>query len=286
LEALVAAGHEVVLVVSQPDRRRGRGPANMPSPVKRAALAHGLAVRTPARASEIASDLAALAPDLGVVVAFGQLIPDAVLATARGGFVNVHFSLLPRWRGAAPVERAILAGDAETGVCLMDVVRELDAGGVYARASTPIRPTDTAGELHARLVDVGTDLLLRELERIPEATPEPQVGEPTYAHKLTVDEFRIDPAQPAAVLARLVRAGNPKPGAWLSVLGRRVKVWQAHEVAATGAAPGTIDPRTAVLSTAAGALALDEVQPEGKRPMPATAWCAGLRGTPVVDPPA
>lgn len=257
LRALVAAGHDVALVITQPDRRRGRGGASTPSPVRRAAEALGLRVATPARAVEVLDDLRRLDAELGVVVAFGQLLRTRVLEATRHGFVNLHFSLLPRWRGAAPVERAILAGDRETGVCLMQVVAELDAGPLYGCRRTTIGAAETAGELRARLVALGTELLLERLPSVPTTEPVPQRGEPTYAAKLTPDEFRLDPSMaPEELLAR-VRAGNPRPGAWVEVGGRRVKILRAH-----------LDD---------GRLVPDEVQPEGRRPMSYTAWRAGHR---------
>jgi methionyl-tRNA formyltransferase len=274
LEALRDAGHEIALVVTQPDRRRGRGGALVSSPVKEAASRAGLSVRTPERARELVDEIAALEVDAGVVVAFGQLLPPALLATARHGFVNLHFSLLPRWRGAAPVERAILAGDAETGVCVMELEQGLDTGPVYACARTPIGADETAGELRARLVEIGTALLVDTLPEVGTTTPTPQVGEPTYASKLTVDEFQLDPRRDAVELARVVRAGNPRPGAWLSVGGRRLKVLRAHPEDGAGE-PGRIDA-TARLATGAGLLALDEVQSEGRRAITGAAWIAGV----------
>jgi len=275
LRALVGAGHEVALVVTQPDRRRSRGGGADPSPVKVAARELDLPLVTPARAREAIDEVRATKADLGVVVAFGQLLPPAFLETLPHGFVNMHFSLLPRWRGAAPVERAILAGDTETGVCLMRIDEGLDTGGVYASASTPIRADETAGELGARLVDLGTDLLLEHLPRIPSIEPVPQRGEPTYAEKLSVEEFRIDPRRQAAEVARLVRAGNPRPGAWMVVAGRRVKVWRAQVDEGDGV-PGTI-VSGGKLVTADGVLRLHEVQPEGRPRMAADAWLAGTR---------
>jgi methionyl-tRNA formyltransferase len=259
LRALHDAGHEIALVVTQPDRKRGRGSALVPSPVKAAADELGLAVATPERSREVVDQVRDTGAQLGVVVAFGQILPAALLDALPHGFVNLHFSLLPRWRGAAPVERAILAGDAETGVDLMAIEQGLDTGPVFASARTPIDPTETAGELHDRLVEIGTDLLVRELPNVPGSQPTPQVGEPTYAEKLTVDEFALDPSAPAADLDRLVRAGNPRPGAWILVDGKRLKVWRGH-----------IDGDHFVP---------DEVQPEGKRAMPYAAWVAGHRGS-------
>jgi methionyl-tRNA formyltransferase len=282
LRTLVRAGHEVALVVTQPDRRRSRGRGADPTPVKFAASKLGLPVLTPSRARDVIEDVRSSGAQLGVVVAFGQLLPPAFLDAVPHGFVNVHFSLLPRWRGAAPVERAILAGDREAGVSLMRIEEGLDTGGVYASASTPIGRDETAGELRARLAELGTELLLEHLPHIPETEPAPQQGEPTYAEKLSVDEFRIDPRRSADELARLVRAGNPRPGAWLVVGGKRVKVWRAHAASGDGTA-GTI--RTpAALVTEDGALRLEEVQPEGRPRMSAEAWLAGVREpTPTVD---
>lgn len=258
LRALHDAAHDIALVVTQPDRKRGRGGGHVPSPVKEAALVLGLPVVTPERSREVVDQVRETGAEVGVVVAFGQLLPTALLETLTLGFVNLHFSLLPRWRGAAPVERAVLAGDAETGVDLMAIEAGLDTGPVFATVRTPIDPDETAGELHARLVDLGTDLLLRTLPELPNIEPVPQVGEPTYAEKLTVDEFELDLSAPASKVAQLVRAGNPRPGAWLMYGGKRLKVWRGH-VEGDRFVP-------------------DEVQPEGKRAMPFEAWLAGHHG--------
>ena len=275
LRALVEAGHEVALVLTQPDRRRSRRGGDDPSPVKQAATGLGLPVLTPTRARETIDDVAATGAQLGVVVGFGQLLPPAFLDTLPHGFVNLHYSLLPRWRGAAPVERAILAGDSETGVCLMRIEEGLDTGGIYASVSTPIAPEETAGELHERLIELGTRLLLEHLPLVPERGPVPQAGDPTYAEKLAVDEFRIDGSRPAVEVARVVRAGNPRPGAWMVVEGKRVKVWRALAEAGEGD-PGVVR-RPGELVTTAGVLRMDEVQPEGKPRMTSRAWMAGLR---------
>ena len=282
LGALVAAGHEVALVVTQPDRRRGRGGATAPSPVRLAAEALGLPVRTPARATELTDELTALGLDAGVVVAFGQLLAPAVLATARLGFVNLHFSLLPRWRGAAPVERAVLAGDAETGVCVMALDEGMDTGPVYARVATPIGAREDAGTLRSRLVDLGTPLLVEVLADLADRTPEPQSGEPVAAPKLTVGEFRLHFDDPVATLDRTVRAGTPRPGAWAECDGRRIKIVRAEPAdRAADAAPGTVGADGCVCA-ADGCLRLVEVQPEGRPVMPAAAWLAGRRGAPTV----
>jgi methionyl-tRNA formyltransferase len=283
LRAIVAAGHDVRLVVTQPDRRRARGSAESPSPVKAAASALGLAVRTPARAREVLDELAAERVELGVVVAFGQLLPAALLAAAPDGFVNLHFSLLPRWRGAAPVERALLAGDAHTGVTLMRLDEGLDTGPVFASVETRIGDVETSGELGARLVALGTDLLVDCLPHLADGGIEPaaQHGEPTYAMKLGVEEFHIDPLQPAETLARLVRAGNPRPGAWTTVGGRRLKVLRSHPT--DGGPPVGVVDEHAVLGCASGALRLDEVQPEGGPVMEGVAWRIGRRGAVRLD---
>jgi methionyl-tRNA formyltransferase len=248
--------------------------------VKVAALELGLPVVTPERASEAVADVASSGATLGVVVAYGQLLRPDFLAALPEGFVNLHFSLLPRWRGAAPVERAILAGDRETGVCLMAVEEGLDIGGVYASVRTEIGRDETAGELRARLVELGTVLLVEHIGAVVGAEPEPQRGEATYADKLTVEEFAIDPTRPADELARLARAGNPRPGAWFVVGGRRVKVWKVR--AGMPAAPdgalapaGTLTKRGGLV-VGDGILELVEVQPEGKRTMTGAAFVAGV----------
>jgi methionyl-tRNA formyltransferase len=267
--------HEVALVVTQPDRRRGRGGRATPSPVKAAALELGLPVRTPERAREVVDEVAASGAALGVVVAFGQLLPEALLRATPHGFVNVHFSLLPRWRGAAPVERAILAGDTETGVCIMELEAGLDTGPVYARCATAIGPEETAGELRARLVELGTPLLTATLPEIGSRRAEPQTGEPTYAVKLAVEEFETDWTRPADEVARLVRAGNPRPGAWTTAGGRRLKIWRArpHPTAAGGRAGEVLAHGRVVAGD--GLVELVEVQPEGRARMSGEAWLAG-----------
>ena len=275
LRGLVEAGHDVALVLTQPDRRRSRGGRDDPSPVKRAASDLGLPIATPSRAREAIGNVAASGAQLGVAVAFGQLLPPTFLDALSHGFVNLHYSLLPRWRGAAPVERAILAGELETGVCLMQIDRGLDTGDIYASVSTAIGSKESAGELRARLTDLGTELLLEHVPRVLEADPVPQVGEPTYAEKLTVKEFRIDGSRPATEVERVVRAGNPRPGAWMIVDGKRVKIWRARPEPGEGR-PGVILP-SGGLATTSGILRLDEVQPEGRPHMSGDAWMAGVR---------
>jgi methionyl-tRNA formyltransferase len=257
LRRLVDAGHDVALVVSQPDKRRGRGGSTSPSPVKQAALDLGLPV------TDAVDDALAVDADLGVVVAFGRLIRPHVLAELP--MVNLHFSLLPRWRGAAPVERAILAGDERTGVDLMVVEEGLDTGGIYDRAELPIDADDTAAELRARLAALGADLLVANLAR-GLGEPRPQQGEPTYAHKIDVADLAIDWAAPAELIHRVVRVG----GAWTTHAGGRLKVWR------TALAPEGHERESVEVPAGDGAIWLVEVQPEGRRRMSAAAWANGV----------
>jgi methionyl-tRNA formyltransferase len=242
--------------------------------VKAAAAALGLEV------THRADDAVAVGADLGVGVADGQLVKRHVLEAVP--MVNLHFSILPRWRGAAPVERALLAGDAETGVSIMGLDAGLDTGPVYARSVCAIGSHETAGELRARLVTSGSELLVATLPAVPTTTPIPQHGEPTYADKLTVEEFALDWELPADDLARIVRAGNPRPGAWTTDHGGRLKIWRVRALSAgIDAPPGTVFGHTRV-ATGDGALELIEVQPEGRRVMPANAWLAGRRAPSVL----
>jgi methionyl-tRNA formyltransferase len=228
LLALHEAGHDIALVETRADARRGRGGRIGPSPVKQAALDLGL------RVSHDMADLVDAGSELGVVVAYGRIIPGAVLAALP--MVNLHFSLLPRWRGAAPVERAILAGDDVTGVCVMDVEEGLDTGAVYAMAEVPIGSETTADELRRELVDLGTRLLVDRLAA-GLGEPEPQHGDVTYAHKISPDERRLDWRRPAVELHRVVRVGN----AFTTFRGERFKLHAADRTAAPGAAaPGEL----------------------------------------------
>jgi methionyl-tRNA formyltransferase len=264
LRALVADGHDVRLVVTRADKRRGRGGALMPSPVKAAALELGLPV------TDQVDDVIGVGAELGVVVAFGRLIKPHVLDALP--MVNVHFSLLPRWRGAAPLERAILAGDTETGVCLMQLEEGLDTGPVYACARLDIGAEETAAELRARLVDAGTDLLTDSL-RAGLGTPTPQDGEPTYAEKIDPAEHHIDWTRPATHVDRVIRVGD----AWTTFRGKRLKVSRAR-LSGNGLAPGALDGVR--VGAGDGALELLEVQPEGKGPMAAADWRNGARPQP------
>lgn len=253
LRALHEDGHDIALVVTRADKRRGRGSELSPSPVKAAAVELGIPV------TSAVDEATAVGADLGVVVAFGRIIKPHVLEALP--MVNVHFSLLPRWRGAAPVERAILAGDDVTGVCLMDVEEGLDTGAVYECEQVRIAVDDTAASLRARLVVAGTRLLVRSL-RHGLGEPVPQVGEPTYAHKLEPADLAIDWSRPAAEIARLVRVG----GAWTTFRGKRLKV---HAVA--------VPPTGADRAVVVGDVELLEVQPEGRGRMSARDWANGAR---------
>jgi methionyl-tRNA formyltransferase len=281
LRALVEGDHDVALVVTQPDKRRSRGGRADPAPVKVAALELGLPVATPEKAREVVDAVAASGAEAGVVVAFGQLLPTALLDALPLGFVNVHFSLLPRWRGAAPVERALLAGDEETGVCLMQIEAGLDTGPVFACDTVRIDPSATAGTLRDALVQLGTRVLLAQLPDLANATATPQRGEPTYADKLAIDEFRIDPSRSAVELDRVVRAGDPQPGAWFRAGGARFKVF-GPTIATEHAVPAGVVTAEGI-GAADGTLGLREIQPEGKRRM---AWADWRRGHPddlVID---
>ena len=261
LKALVRAGFEIPIVISGSDKRRGRGGELSPSPLKAAALELGLSV------SDQLEDVLNAGVDLAVVVAYGRIIPAAILEVVP--MINIHFSLLPKWRGAAPVERALLAGDAETGVCLMDIGIELDTGDVYTRTVTSIAADDTLATLRARLISLGSELLVETLSTdLP--VPVPQSGEISYAKKISVAELEIDWTMPASTIERFVRLG----GAWTTFRGTRLKV---HEVALRAAvgAPGTIDGL--VVGCGEGALELVVVQPEGKARQDAAAWRNGAR---------
>ena len=255
LRALVDAGFDVRLVVTNSDARRGRGGSTQPSPVKAAATELGI------RVTHQVDDALDLGADLGVVVAFGQLIRPHVLAALP--MVNLHFSLLPRWRGAAPVERAILAGDERTGVDLMVVEEGLDTGGILARAELPIGPDEYADRLRERLVDAGTQLLIGHL-RAGLGAPVPQEGEPVYAHKLTPEDLHIDWSAPNEHIHRQVRVG----GAWTTWNGERLKIWRTARLPFDD---GVTHP------TGTDPIELLEVQPAGKPRMPARAWANGAR---------
>ena len=285
LEAVVAAGHYVAAVLTQPDRPAGRGLAAVASRVKQAAARRGIPVLQPATLKSPAAqgELQALAPDALVVAAYGLILPQAVLDIPRLGAINIHASLLPRWRGAAPIHRALLAGDRETGISIMQMDAGLDTGPVLLREALPILPEDTAGTLHDRLAALGARLVVSALDGLARgalvATPQPAAGA-TYAAKLEKQEARIDWTRPAAEIARQVRAFNPVPGATARVRGTEVKVWQAAPAGGTGE-PGAviaIDPQGIVVAAGTGALRLEALQRAGGKRLSASDL---LRGFPL-----
>jgi len=282
LADLLASRHQVVAVYTQPDRPAGRGRRLTPSPVKRLALEHGLPVHQPTtlKGAEEQALLADLAPDVMVVAAYGLLLPPEVLAIPRHGCLNIHASLLPRWRGAAPIQRAILAGDAESGVTIMQMDEGLDTGDMLYRVATPIGPEDTAECLHDRLARLGGEALLATLEALQAGTvvPEPQdPAQATYAGKLHKEEARIDWSRSAAELDRQVRAFNPWPVAqtrWEEVV---LRIWAARPLPADGggAEPGRVvgSGRTGIdVACGDGVLRLTRIQLPGKKPMEAAAF--------------
>lgn len=276
LDALHAAGHDIAAVYTQPPRPANRGRLT-PSPVQQRAEALGLPVRTPERLKGEAeqAEFAALDLDCAVVAAYGLILPKAILEAPTHGCLNIHASLLPRWRGAAPVQRAILAGDPETGVTIMQMERGLDTGPMLAKAALPIG-RETAGELTRLLAELGADVLLQSLEKLASLSPEVQPEEGvTYAHKIDKAEARIDWNAPAIDIDRLVRAMQPSPGAWFESAGSRVKLIAAEPADGSGA-PGTLIDATSI-ATGSGALALVTVQPEGKPRMAAADWLRGRR---------
>jgi len=272
----LAARHQVVCVYTQPPRPAGRGKKDRPSPVHAEALALGLPVRHPERlkSPEDQADFAALGADVAVVVAYGLILPQAVLDAPRLGCLNIHASLLPRWRGAAPIHRAILAGDAETGVCIMQMEAGLDTGPVLTRAALPIGAEDTTQDLHDRLSALGAELIVDTLDCLPlPATPQPEAGV-TYAAKIDKAEARIDWTRPAAEIDRQIRGLSPFPGAWSEVAGERIKFLRSRLSAGQGRPGQVLGGLTIACGT--GAVEILEAQREGKRPMPAEEFLRGL----------
>lgn len=285
LDALAASAHEVVAVVTRPDAPAGRGRSLVPSPVRVRAEALGMRVLTPASAKDPAFHevLRELAPDACPVVAYGALIPRAALDIPRHGWVNLHFSLLPAWRGAAPVQRAVMAGDDVTGATTFLIEEGLDTGPVLGTMTEAVRPTDAAGDLLARLAIGGAGLLVATMDGLESGalTPRPQPSEGvSLAPKLTVEDARIDWTRPAYVVDRQVRGCSPNPGAWTTFRGERVKVDPVTPVDdQAGSPPGAlvVTKREVLVATGAGSARLGSVQATGKKPMPAADWARGIR---------
>lgn len=287
LEALVGSAHEVVAVVTRPDARSGRGRTLHPGPVAVRAVELGIEVLRPKRPREpeFVARLTELAPDCCPVVAYGALIPQHVLDVPAQGWVNLHFSLLPAWRGAAPVQHAILAGDEVTGACTFRLVAELDAGPVYASVTEPIGPTDTSGDLLAKLARSGAELLVSTLDGIENGSlvAQEQPGDGvSFAPKITVEDARLDWTTPAEHLDRQVRACSPAPGSWTTFRDQRLKIVSS---AVTEPAPSlpTLSPgslrvarHSVLVGTATSGLELLQVQAQGKKPMRAADWARGL----------
>ncbi|WP_395490050.1 methionyl-tRNA formyltransferase [Cedecea davisae] len=278
LDALLSSQHQVVGVFTQPDRPAGRGKKLMPSPVKVLAEEKGIPVFQPAtlRKAENQQLVADLNADVMVVVAYGLILPLAVLEMPRLGCVNVHGSLLPRWRGAAPIQRSLWAGDAETGVTIMQMDVGLDTGDMLYKLSCPIEADDTSGTLYDKLAGLGPEGLLNTLQQLASGTAKPEVQDEalvTYAEKLSKEEARIDWNLSAVQLERCIRAFNPWPMSWLEIDGQPLKVWRASVIPAqAGAAPGTIVAVSKAgiqVATADGILNLEELQPAGKKAMKA-----------------
>lgn len=276
LNALLSSGHNVVGVFTQPDRPAGRGKKLMPGPVKALAEEHGLPVFQPAslRPEENQQLVADLNADVMVVVAYGLILPKAVLDMPRLGCINVHGSLLPRWRGAAPIQRSLWAGDAETGVTIMKMDVGLDTGDMLYKLSCPITPEDTSATLYDKLAELGPQGLIKTLEQLAEGTAKPEVQDEalvTYAEKLSKDEALLDWALPAAQLERCIRAFNPWPMSWMTIDDQPVKVWKASVIEShVQAAPGTIveaNKQGIQVATAEGILNLESLQPAGKKAM-------------------
>jgi methionyl-tRNA formyltransferase len=280
LKALHEAGHQVALVLTQPDRPAGRGLKTVASPVKRLAAELGLAVQQPPTLKDerILETLRQLAPDVMIVAAYGLILPPAVLAVPARGCVNIHASLLPRWRGAAPIQRAILAGDTRTGVSIMQMDAGLDTGAVLLQEAIAIEPHDTAQTLHDRLASLGARLIVETLAA--RRTPEPQDdSKATYAQKLDKNEARLDWTEPAESIDRKVRAFNPAPGAWTTYRGSPLKIWRASIGDSVSALPGTVCAAAGgAITVAAGggtSVKLVELQRAGAKRLSAAAFAAG-----------
>ncbi|MBM3341639.1 MAG: methionyl-tRNA formyltransferase [Betaproteobacteria bacterium] len=279
LSALIAAGHEIMLVLTQPDRPAGRGLKPAPSEVKKLAQRHGLGVEQPLTLKDAAAQasIAHADADAMIVAAYGLILPKAVLALPRLGCINIHASLLPRWRGAAPIQRAILAGDAETGITIMQMDEGLDTGDMLLRRATPIGSEETAGELHDRLAALGGELIVQALQHRP-APIKQDAALATYAAKITKEEALIDWRRDALSIQRQVRAYHPFPGALTTLNGERIKLARARVVALAGA-PGVVcasAPGALVIACGSGAIEVTQLQRAGGKTMPTAAFLAGF----------
>jgi len=288
LRRLAASTHDIVAVVTRRDAPLGRKRVLTPSPVAAAAEELGLPVlRADRLDADVTAELAALEPDLGVIVAYGGLVREPLLSTPSHGWINLHFSLLPRWRGAAPVQHALIAGDAATGASVFQLVPELDAGAVFGELARDVPADATAGDLLASLAEDGAQLLADVVAGIAAGTAvaRPQEGEPTYASKLGDDDGRIRWDEPSAAVLGRIRGVTPEPGAHTTVDGARMKVLAVTAAPADAPVlrPGemTLHEKRVLVGTASAPIALETVQPAGKGAMPAADWWRGLRATPV-----
>lgn len=282
LTALLASNHDVIAVITRPDARKGRGRTYYPSPVKELATSHDIPVLTPTSLrdnDEFRSELCRLQPDCVPVVAYGNLIPKDVLDLVPYGFINLHFSLLPRWRGAAPVQAAIQAGDAVTGATTFRIDPGLDTGDIIGQLTEPIDPADTADSLLERLAHRGADLLTHTMDMIADGTAEyrPQDGVATHAHKITVADARVDWTQPAESIDRAIRAVTSSPGAWSTIGEQRIKLGPVTHTTDPHMQPGDIHvaKNRILVGTGTTPVSLGRVQPSGKKPMPAADWARG-----------
>jgi methionyl-tRNA formyltransferase len=284
LSAIAASGHDLAAVVTRPDAPSGRGRRLVRSPVGQWAEERGIEVLTPQRPREPAFQerLREIAPDCVPVVAYGALVPPAALVIPRLGWINLHFSLLPAWRGAAPVQHAVLHGDEVTGACVFQLEEGLDTGPVFGTLTEDVRPTDTSGDLLERLAVAGAKLLVDVLDGLADgravAVPQAREGV-SHAPKFTVDDARVRWTDPAFAVDRRVRACTPAPGAWTTLRGERVKLGPMRPVRTEAVPPGVVrvDRDTVLVGTATTPVALGEVRAAGKKPMPAAAWVRGLR---------
>ncbi len=279
LAAIVEAGHEVALVLTQPDRPAGRGMALQPSPVKKLAQAHGIEVFQPLtlKDAEAQAKVAGIGAEVMVVAAYGLILPQVVLDMPKCGCINIHGSLLPRWRGAAPIQRALLAGDLETGVCIMQMEAGLDTGPVLLRGAFPIEASDTTASLHDRLAALGARLVVEALGNLPLVAEVQPLEGVTYAHKIEKAEALIDWQRSAAELDRHIRAFNPFPGAQALFKGQPIKLWQAVPVAGSGKIGQilAVDRKQILVACGDGALAIQELQKAGGKRLPVQQFLAG-----------